>query len=194
MSIPRLTRTRPPTTNSPAFNSMRLLSCAAECVPSQGLWGQFMARLLGLLDRNLIAHTKRLKQALDREGIIGLARRKAAQANSALAERSTVIRFRDRSWQPDRRPVFLLVSHNCGGGTERHVRDLAVLLAERRHTPHPRPPWPQRFPGLGREGGARRDQVVPRHQAGPGVPAEHSSICSIPSTLTSIISRACRMR
>jgi glycosyltransferase involved in cell wall biosynthesis len=33
-----------------------------------------------------------------------------------------------RSWRPTGQPVFLLVSHKGGGGTERHVRELAEAL------------------------------------------------------------------
>jgi glycosyltransferase involved in cell wall biosynthesis len=33
-----------------------------------------------------------------------------------------------RTWHPSRQPVFLLVSHHGGGGTERHLRELAEAL------------------------------------------------------------------
>jgi glycosyltransferase involved in cell wall biosynthesis len=65
---------------------------------------------------------------MSRQGIVGLARRKLAHAAAKIAERATIVRFQDWEWQPDHRPVFLMVVHNCGGGTERHVNDLAALL------------------------------------------------------------------
>jgi glycosyltransferase involved in cell wall biosynthesis len=40
-----------------------------------------------------------------------------------------------RNWQPTGEPVFLLVSHEGGGGTERHVRELAEALKAERVRP-----------------------------------------------------------
>ncbi len=76
----------------------------------------------------LVAQSIRLTRAIAREGLIGLARRKAARAASEMAHRATIRRFEQKPWQSDGRPVFLLVSHHFGGGTERHVRDLTGLL------------------------------------------------------------------
>jgi glycosyltransferase involved in cell wall biosynthesis len=78
--------------------------------------------------RKLAARSMRLYRAIGREGVPGLARRKAGQAVREMAERSAIRLFEDQPWRPDRRPVFLLVYHNWGGGTERHVSDLMVLL------------------------------------------------------------------
>jgi glycosyltransferase involved in cell wall biosynthesis len=61
---------------------------------------------------------------LEREGALALARRKVSQFRGLLAERSTLRRFGRSSWQVDDRPVFLLITHRCGGGTERHLGDL----------------------------------------------------------------------
>jgi glycosyltransferase involved in cell wall biosynthesis len=91
---------------------------------ARSLWSE---RVL-LAVRKIGAQSLRLTRAIAREGVIGLARRKAAQAAGTIAERSTIRRFERKPWRPDGRPVFLLVSHRCGGGTERHVRDLAGLL------------------------------------------------------------------
>jgi glycosyltransferase involved in cell wall biosynthesis len=76
----------------------------------------------------IVAQSLRLTRATARQGVMGLVRRKAAQAASQLAERSALGRSLHLPWQPDGRPVFLLVSHHYGGGTERHVCDLEGLL------------------------------------------------------------------
>jgi len=83
---------------------------------------------IGSRRRKFVAQSLRLIRAIAREGVIGLARRKAARAASEMAERYSISRFAHKPWRPDGRPVFLLVSHDCGGGTERHVRDLDGLL------------------------------------------------------------------
>ena len=66
----------------------------------------------------------RLVTVIEREGALALARRKLLQLRGLIAERSKLWRFARRSWQSDDRPVFLFISHRCGGGTERHVGDL----------------------------------------------------------------------
>jgi glycosyltransferase involved in cell wall biosynthesis len=88
-------------------------------------WTQHVKLAIG----NVVTQSLRLLRAIAREGLIGLARRKAARAAREVVERSTISRFAHEPWRPDARPVFLLVSHNCGGGTERHVRDLQGLLS-----------------------------------------------------------------
>ena len=61
-----------------------------------------------------------------------LVKRQISRAAGRLAERTRIWRGAGRPWRPDGRPVFLLISHHCGGGTERHVRELgAALLRER---------------------------------------------------------------
>jgi glycosyltransferase involved in cell wall biosynthesis len=70
----------------------------------------------------------RLAQLVAREGGFALARRKASQAAGWIAERSSIRRQARHPWQPDDRPVFLFVTHRCGGGTERHVRELGIAL------------------------------------------------------------------
>jgi glycosyltransferase involved in cell wall biosynthesis len=76
----------------------------------------------------LLKRMARLVDAAAREGTGALARRKVAEAAGALAERRRIRHGARRSWRPDGRPVFLLVNHACGGGTQRHVNDLATRL------------------------------------------------------------------
>ncbi len=85
--------------------------------------------------RMIVMRLLRLGRTFAREGFIALARRKAADAAARSAERSSISRFAHESWQPDGRPVFLLVSHHYGGGIERHVRDLEGLLRSARIRP-----------------------------------------------------------
>ena len=42
-----------------------------------------------------------------------------------LVEHLTIRRLARSRWAADGRPVFLLLTHRAGGGTERHVRELA---------------------------------------------------------------------
>jgi glycosyltransferase involved in cell wall biosynthesis len=70
----------------------------------------------------------RLVTVIEREGALALTRRKLVQLRGLFAERSRLWRFGRRSWQHDNRPVFLMISHRCGGGTERHVGDLETGL------------------------------------------------------------------
>jgi glycosyltransferase involved in cell wall biosynthesis len=67
-------------------------------------------------------------QVLRQQGALGFARRKAAGAIKQLAKRVRVGWLSRRPWRHDGRPVFLLVSHNCGGGTHRHVTELTAAL------------------------------------------------------------------
>jgi glycosyltransferase involved in cell wall biosynthesis len=84
--------------------------------------------------------TTRLGQLLAREGALALARRKILQAAGRLAERSMIWGLMRRPWQCDGRPIFLMISHRCGGGTERHVGELsAALLREGIRPLHVRP-------------------------------------------------------
>ena len=70
----------------------------------------------------------RLMTVLEREGMPALARRKLCQVLGLIAERSRSWRMRRRSWRRDDRPVFLMISHRCGGGTERHLGELETAL------------------------------------------------------------------
>jgi glycosyltransferase involved in cell wall biosynthesis len=70
-----------------------------------------------------------LADTLAREGVISLGRRQIARVAGACAERSRIARAARRPWRADGRPVFLLLSHACGGGTARHLNDLAAALA-----------------------------------------------------------------
>ncbi len=66
--------------------------------------------------------------ALEREGFGALVRRKLAQLSARLAERSRIRRMSRAPWIANHRPVFLLINHRCGGGTERHIGDLEHSL------------------------------------------------------------------
>ena len=76
----------------------------------------------------LIALKVRLVRGITREGAFRFARRKTAQAVNQVAERLRIQWLLRRPWFADDRPVFLLVNHHCGGGTERHVRQLCAKL------------------------------------------------------------------
>jgi len=104
------------TESIPYRTGARVVRLAARAVPAGSRRRKFAAQLL------------RLARAIAREGVIALARRKGALAADRIAERSTIRRYAREPWRPDGRPVFLLVSHHAGGGTERHVRDLGALL------------------------------------------------------------------
>jgi glycosyltransferase involved in cell wall biosynthesis len=77
----------------------------------------------------------RLAQVIVREGAWALAVRQISQASGRLVERTRIWRGAGRPWRPDGRPVFLLISHDCGGGTERHVRELGAALLQERVRP-----------------------------------------------------------
>jgi len=108
-------------------------TCAARREPShatsqRAIPAAKQAARIGTPRPKIVAQTLRLTGAIAREGVVGLTRRKAAQAAAEIAERSAIRRFARTPWRPDGRPVFLLISHRSGGGTERHVRDLSALL------------------------------------------------------------------
>jgi len=71
---------------------------------------------------------ERLAHVIAREGAFALARRQLSQAAGRLAERSKIWRGARQPWRADGRPVFLLISHACGGGTERHVGEMGAAL------------------------------------------------------------------
>jgi glycosyltransferase involved in cell wall biosynthesis len=82
-------------------------------------------------ERALLRSCRRIANVLWRQGCLAVARRKAMRAGQALSEQLRVLRLGRRPWLRDGRAVFLLITHRCGGGTERHVRELArSLLAE----------------------------------------------------------------
>ena len=70
----------------------------------------------------------KLLRVFRHEGPFAFVRIKAAQAVSGLFERVRIGWQSRRLWRPDGRPVFLLVSHNCGGGTRRHVLEMKGAL------------------------------------------------------------------
>ena len=76
----------------------------------------------------LIALHGQVARASVREGAAAFAFRKAAQAVDRVTERVRIGWQALRTWVPDNRPVFLLINHRCGGGTEQHVRDLSIEL------------------------------------------------------------------
>ncbi len=78
--------------------------------------------------RNVRHWLPRLFTALERQGARSLLRRKLSQIAARLAEHSRLRHFHTRPWVADNRPVFLLINHRCGGGTERHIGDLEYAL------------------------------------------------------------------
>lgn len=68
--------------------------------------------------------------SLRHRGMLGWARRTAGQIRYESAARLHLWRARSRSFQADGRPTMLFVSHIGGGGTERHIRDMAARLGE----------------------------------------------------------------
>ena len=78
--------------------------------------------------RQVLNQGARLVRHLTREGPIVVGRRKVLEAALHLRERTRIWRGARDPWRPDGRPVFLLISHDRGGGTERHVRDLDGAL------------------------------------------------------------------
>ena len=78
--------------------------------------------------RNVRHWLPRLFTALEREGARSLVRRKLSQIAARRAEHSRLRRFHTRPWVADDRPVFVLINHRCGGGTERHIGDLEYAL------------------------------------------------------------------
>ena len=82
-----------------------------------------------LLFRRLIGLKGRLVRAFAREGATAFLMRKGSQAIDRLGERARIGWRGLRPWAADGRPVFLLINHHCGGGTEQHVRDLSTGLS-----------------------------------------------------------------
>jgi glycosyltransferase involved in cell wall biosynthesis len=76
----------------------------------------------------LIALKGRAARAVEREGAAAFAARMAARSLDQVRQRVRIGFGTLRSWAPDDRPVFLLINHRCGGGTEQHVRDMSTEL------------------------------------------------------------------
>jgi len=85
---------------------------------------------VGSRRRLALKASARLARLVANEGAVAVARRKLARAASQFAERSRMRRGARQPWRHDHRPVFLLISHRCGGGTERHLRELGAALRE----------------------------------------------------------------
>ena len=81
-----------------------------------------------LLFRRLIRAQGQAARAIAREGSLAFAVRKVKQALDRLTERARVSWQSRRKWKADGRPVFLFISHRCGGGTEQHLRHLITTL------------------------------------------------------------------
>jgi O-antigen biosynthesis protein len=80
------------------------------------------------LFRRLIGLQRRLARAVAREGATAFAMRQGTRAFDRLTERARIRWHGLRPWIADSRPVFLLINHHCGGGTEQHVRGLSFEL------------------------------------------------------------------
>jgi len=95
---------------------------------TQGLAG--LARRLapaGTLRQIALRSAIRFGEVLVREGAIATARKVVRRARRLAPDNGCGAEGL-RNWQSTGQPVFLLISHQVGGGTERHVRDLAVEL------------------------------------------------------------------
>lgn len=68
--------------------------------------------------------------SLRQRGPLGWFRRTLGQIRHESANQARLWRARWRPLASDGRPVILFVSHVGGGGTERHIRDMAARLAE----------------------------------------------------------------
>jgi glycosyltransferase involved in cell wall biosynthesis len=101
----------------------RLTDSAERAVHSSPEQSQSLLRRLNDLKR-------RLARTVAREGATAFAMRKGTQALDRLRERARICWHTMRPWVADGRPVFLLINHHCGGGTEQHVRDLTVGLRD----------------------------------------------------------------
>jgi O-antigen biosynthesis protein len=88
--------------------------------------------LMQTLRRRLIGIRGRVARAIYRENASALAIRKAAQAVERLTERARIGWHSRRRWVADGFPVFLFISHRCGGGTEQHLRHLSIALQAER--------------------------------------------------------------
>lgn len=68
--------------------------------------------------------------SLRQRGVWGWFRRTVGQIRHESVSQVRLWRARSRPFASDGRPVILFVSHIGGGGTERHIRDMAARLAE----------------------------------------------------------------
>jgi len=82
---------------------------------------------LGSRRRQALKVTARFAEVAVREGTFTAARKVARKVGEFYPVRNRE-REHVQSWTSDHRPVFLLVSHQGGGGTERHIRELAEAL------------------------------------------------------------------
>ena len=82
---------------------------------------------LGSRRRQALKLTARFAEVAVREGTFTAARKVARKVGEFHPVRNRE-REHVQSWTRDYRPVFLLVSHQGGGGTERHIRELAEAL------------------------------------------------------------------
>jgi hypothetical protein len=77
----------------------------------------------------LTALKARLSRAVAREGVAKFLKRQTARLLNRANDRAQTLRLAKRRWHPDGRPVFLLINHRHGGGTEQHVVDLRARLS-----------------------------------------------------------------
>jgi glycosyltransferase involved in cell wall biosynthesis len=70
----------------------------------------------------------RLARAAAREGAVNFTVRQATGALNRLGERARTIWYSRRRWQSDGRPLFVFITHRCGGGTEQHAADMRARL------------------------------------------------------------------
>jgi glycosyltransferase involved in cell wall biosynthesis len=79
--------------------------------------------------RALLKTSWRSFVSLKYRGLMGWGRRTIGQLRHESIGQLRLLRARSRPFTNDGRPVILFVSHIGGGGTERHIRDMAAHLA-----------------------------------------------------------------
>lgn len=94
----------------------------------------------GSIRRTLIKSVWRGLMFMKRQGPLAWARRLASKIKAKLVDLGLDTVARTRPFLADNRPVIMAISHVGGGGTERHVRDMAArLLNEGVRTIYTRP-------------------------------------------------------
>lgn len=83
----------------------------------------------GSLRRRLLKSTWRWLMSIRRHGPIAWFRRMAAHVKVRTLQQIQYFSAERKLFVRDDRPVILAISHVGGGGTERHVRDMAIRLA-----------------------------------------------------------------
>ena len=101
-----------------------MLPETAPASPTQGMSG---AIPLGSRHSSALRSAWRVWK---RQGSRTVARKVLVRLIRPLARRYQALFVRNIPWKPDDRPVFLLISHASGGGTQKHVDELRLRLCQ----------------------------------------------------------------